>query len=84
MGAVDQAAAQAAVWHYNNDLSWEYLASKRIRERVDTPTTVQYFSPQQIMHAMNLGKKVESLVAKEKMAMQKKENAQRSYADDLN
>lgn len=80
--AVNQDAAQAAVWHYNNGLTWEELANKRIQERVDSPQTVQYFSPEQIMYAMNLGKKIEELVAKEKKGQPKK--PQSSYAEDLN
>ncbi len=78
-GAVNQNAAQAAVWHYNNGLSWEYLANKRIRYRVDSPATVQYFSRQQIMYAMNLGKKIEDTIARE-LHEQKKAKSRGSYA----
>lgn len=82
--AVDQDAAQAAVWHYNNGLSWEELANKRIRERIDSPRTVQYFSQQQIMYAMTLGKKIEDIVKKEAEERKKEKPQSSSYAGDLN
>ncbi len=85
--AVNQSAAQAAVWHYNNGLSWDFLANKRIRTRIDTPATVQYFSRQQIAYAMALGKKVEIAVTKDALAREKAERikteAQRSFADGM-
>jgi hypothetical protein len=65
-GAVDQNAAQAAVWHYNNDLSWEELASKQHKPRIDALNQVPYFSQEQMIYAMNLGKIIEEKIAKEK------------------
>lgn len=72
-GSVDQQAAQAAVWHYNNGLSWEELAGKQHKPRIDSPQTVPYFSRQQMLYAMNLGKKIEEKLAKEKESKPKVE-----------
>lgn len=71
-GKVDQQAAQAAVWHYNNGMSWEELAQKQHRPRVDSPRTVPYFSRQQIMHALNLGKKIEEKLENDRKAENEK------------
>lgn len=60
-GAVDQDAAQAAVWHYNNGLTWEELANKPYR-RPGTRTQ-PYFSREQMMYAVTLSKKVEEKIA---------------------
>ncbi|MDR1962946.1 MAG: hypothetical protein LBQ50_04130 [Planctomycetaceae bacterium] len=84
-GAVNQDAAQAAVWHYNNGLSWEELANKQHKPRVDSFNEVPYFSREQMLYAMNLGKQIEEKIAKEK---KEKEEANRdkkssSYADEL-
>lgn len=70
-GSVDQQAAQAAVWHYNNGLSWEELANKQHKPRIDSSQTVPYFSRQQMLYAMNLSKKIEEKLAKEKEAKPK-------------
>ena len=64
-GDVDQKSAQAAVWHYNNDMSWEELANKTHKPRVDSMYYVPYFSAQQMMYAMTLGKKIEEKIALE-------------------
>ncbi|MDR2704770.1 MAG: hypothetical protein LBC02_03225 [Planctomycetaceae bacterium] len=82
-GAVDQNAAQAAVWHYNNDLSWEELASKQHKPRVDALNQVPYFSKEQMIYAMNLGKQIEEKIAKEKEAEKNKEKKSPSYAEEL-
>ncbi|MDR3196565.1 MAG: hypothetical protein LBU34_01745 [Planctomycetaceae bacterium] len=81
-GAVDQNAAQAAVWHYNNGLSWEELANKQHKPRVDSLNQVPYFSQEQMFYAMNLGKHIEEKIAKEKEA-DKKNKKSSSYADEL-
>ncbi|GHT28823.1 hypothetical protein FACS18942_09550 [Planctomycetales bacterium] len=70
-GAVDQKSAQAAVWHYNNGLSWEELAAKQYKPRIDSSYTVPYFSGKQMVYAINLGKKVEEKVAAENKPGQK-------------
>ncbi|MDR1484157.1 MAG: hypothetical protein LBT09_04965 [Planctomycetaceae bacterium] len=64
-GNVDQWAAQAAVWHYSNNLSWNEIASKKVKPRIDSMYKVPLFSPQQINYAINLSKQVESIVARE-------------------
>ncbi|MDR1141092.1 MAG: hypothetical protein LBL62_05310, partial [Planctomycetaceae bacterium] len=85
-GAVDQDAAQAAVWHYNSGLSWEELSNKQHKPRVDSPNTVSYFSQEQMLYAMTLGKQIEEKIAKEEEE-KKKESAKNkkspSYADEL-
>ena len=65
-GEVDQKSAQAAVWHYNNGMSWDELANKTHKPRIDSMYYVPYFSPQQMMYAMTLGKKIEEKLAQEK------------------
>jgi hypothetical protein len=61
-GSVDQWSAQAAVWHYSNNISWNELATKRIKPRIDAMYRVPLFTPQQINYAINLSKQVESTV----------------------
>lgn len=51
-GKINQHVAQAAAWHLNNDMTWEQLASKRIRHA--NGTTEQYFNPQEIQAAMEV------------------------------
>ena len=65
-GAVDQNAAQAAVWHYNSGLSWEELANKQHKPRIDSLNSVPYFSQEQMLYSMNLSKQNEDKIAKEK------------------
>lgn len=79
-GSVDQQSAQAAVWHYNNGLSWEELAAKQYKPRIDSSATVPYFNPRQILYAMNLGKKVEEKVAEMKKT-EKKADQPSHYID---
>lgn len=45
-GRVDQSAAQAAVWHLNNNMSWEELAAKTYKPIGKRETS--YFSDQQM------------------------------------
>jgi hypothetical protein len=78
-GVVDQNAAQAAVWHYNNGLSWEELANKQHKPRIDALNQVPYFSKEQMIYAMNLGKQIEEKIAKEKEAEKNKEKKSPSY-----
>ncbi len=68
-GAVDQDAAQAAVWHYNNGLSWEELANKTLRR--PGAYTESYFSRRQMAYAVALGQKVEEKVAEMEKSAQK-------------
>ena len=74
-GEVDQQAAQAAVWHYNNDMSWEELANKMHKPRVDAISYVPYFSQRQMAYAMTLGKKIEEKVAKETQSVKSDSSA---------
>ena len=67
-GIVDQHVAQAAVWHYNNGLSWEELSNKRHKPRVDAMYTVPYFSHEQLAEAVSLGKKLEESAAKKEQS----------------
>lgn len=59
-GKVDQNAAQAAVWHLNNDMSWEDLTAKRNRTlgRPSTP----YFNRDEIQLAQKTVERVEDFV----------------------
>ncbi len=68
-GAVDQDAAQAAVWHYNNGMSWEELANKTIQRPGSRRSF--YFNRQQMMTAVSLGQNVEAAIAQEKQQKQK-------------
>jgi hypothetical protein len=84
-GVVDQNAAQAAVWYYNNGLSWEELANKQHKPRVDALNQVPYFSKEQIIYAMNLGKHIEEKIAKEKEEEEKetKKKESPSHTNEL-
>ncbi|MGC4006488.1 MAG: hypothetical protein QM811_26535 [Pirellulales bacterium] len=59
-GKVDQRTAQAAVWHYANDLSWEQLAAKKINRlgRPDEP----YYKAGELQVAAKVGQMVERAV----------------------
>jgi hypothetical protein len=70
-GTVDQWSAQAAVWHHNNNMSWDEIASKRVKPRIDSMYKVPLFSPQQISYAINLSRQVEATVAKENLKPKK-------------
>jgi hypothetical protein len=51
-GEVPQNAAQAAVWHVANGLSWQELAMKdRVRSRLGT---IKYFSPRELQLALQI------------------------------
>ena len=77
-GEVDQKSAQAAVWHYNNGMTWEELAGKTHKPRIDSMYYVPYFSQQQMAYAMTLGKKIEEKVVKE-ATTEKKESSSSSF-----
>jgi hypothetical protein len=70
-GTVDQWAAQAAIWHHNNNMSWDLIASKRVKPRIDSMYSVPLFSPQQIAYAINLSRQIEQTVAHEKLQPKK-------------
>jgi hypothetical protein len=52
-GQINQRAAQVAVWHYNNNISWQDLAAKQLRHA--DGTSQPYFSPLEIRAGMQLG-----------------------------
>ena len=49
---LNQRAAQAAVWHLNNDMSWQELAAKRLRSA--NGTSRPYFTPAEIQNGMRI------------------------------
>lgn len=49
-GQIDQRAAQAAAWNLNNDMSWQQLATKRLRYA--NGTSRPYFQPQELQAAV--------------------------------
>ena len=51
-GQLNQRVAQAAIWHLNNDMSWQELAAKQIKPLVGDP--YPYFQPNEIAGAMSL------------------------------
>ena len=63
-GQVSQRAAQVAIWHYNNNISWQDLAAKQLR--FADGTSQPYFSPQEIRVGMNLGAMAAKLVEQRK------------------
>ncbi|HEX3870468.1 MAG TPA: hypothetical protein VHV77_08535, partial [Pirellulales bacterium] len=53
-GKVDQRVAQAALWHLNNNMSWEELAAKEMKPLIGEP--YPYFQPQELQMAIALAK----------------------------
>ena len=51
-GRMDQKSGQAAVWHLNNNMSWQQLASKTIKSTYELQPR-PYFTQQQMMLAHN-------------------------------
>jgi hypothetical protein len=51
-GMMPQRVAQAAVWHLENEMSWQELAGKQLR--FANGTRAPYFSPQEIQAAMQV------------------------------
>lgn len=58
-GTIDQHAAQAAAWHFANNMSWNELAAKKLHHlgKTDEP----YFSASEIQAAMQIANKAEQL-----------------------
>jgi hypothetical protein len=50
-GELDQATAQAAAWHFTNDMSWQELANKVGKKHLDGRTE-PYFTPFQLEVAL--------------------------------
>ncbi len=57
---LSQRAVQAAAWHYNNGMSWQELAAKRIEHL--NGTSEPYFSAAEINAAMTIGQATEARV----------------------
>ena len=53
-GGLDHAAAQAATWHLNNDISWQQLAAKTTGRRQLLGGKEPYFLPNQLRAAIQL------------------------------
>jgi hypothetical protein len=51
-GKLDQRVAQAALWHLNNDMSWQELAAKEIKPLIGDP--YPYFQPSELQMAVAL------------------------------
>jgi hypothetical protein len=66
--------AQAAAWHFTNDMSWDQLAAKKVN-RIGVPDTA-YFSPAELRAAVQI-----SAMA-EKLAEAKKDTSETSSSSD--
>ncbi len=73
-GKVPQRIAQAATWHFANDMSWDQLAAKKVN-RLGVPDTA-YFSQAELRAALQLS------MAAEKLADAKKESQQSSSSGE--
>jgi hypothetical protein len=73
-GKVPQRIAQAATWHFANDMSWDQLAAKKVN-RLGVPDTA-YFTQAELRTALQLS------VAAEKLAEAKKESQQSSSSGE--
>jgi len=56
-GKLPQRVAQAAAWHYNNNMSWEELAAKQIKRL--SGESYPYFHPQEMQAAVAVGNMIE-------------------------
>jgi hypothetical protein len=65
-GLLNQRAAQAAMWHLNNNLSWEELAAKQI-ERADG-SSYPYFTSAEMTQAVAVADQAIKLAAERKPA----------------
>jgi hypothetical protein len=63
-GQTSQRVAQAAAWHFANNMSWEQLATKE-RKHLNAPSE-PYFSRQEIQAALALAKASEAAAEKAK------------------
>ena len=59
-GQISQRAAQVVAWHLNNDLSWEFLATKRIAYA--NGDSELYFTPQEMDAALTIEAAVKSQI----------------------
>jgi len=70
---LNQDAGQAAIWHLNNDMPWEQLASKTTPPQQGTPFVRPYFTPQQLMVARHSIERVMHFVKENKVEFLKPE-----------
>src|SRR5262249_42966251 len=71
-GELDQHAAQAAAWHFTDNMSWNELAAKKrhhLGGRPDEP----YFSPGELQMAMQIASHAEELAKQSPMVKQSPE-----------
>ena len=69
-GQLNQRAAQVAVWHFNNGMSWQDLAEKQLRHA--NGTSEPYFTTAEIQGAMKLAT-VATKAAEERKQQQKQQ-----------
>ncbi len=82
-GELNHGAAQAAVWHLNNDLSWDELAAKKQGTRRST-SRPPYFSQDEIKAAMAYATEAHRLAEanREQYVQYEREKAERAEAAD--
>ncbi len=73
-GKVPQRIAQAATWHFANDMSWDQLAAKKVN-RLGVPDTA-YFTQSELRAALQVS------MAAEKLADAKKDSQQSSSSGE--
>jgi len=80
-GELNHAAAQAAAWYLNNDLSWEELVAKRQGTR-RSPTRLPYFSSDEIKAAMTYASEARRLaeVNRRQYEQERQRKAERDLA----
>jgi hypothetical protein len=66
-GEVDQRSAQAATWHYTDNLSWEFLASKVGYRGIDG-TRLPFFNADQLQAGMKIASLAASYAHSQKSA----------------
>lgn len=79
-GELNHAAAQAAAWYLNNDLSWQELAAKRQGTR-RSPSRLPYFSADEIKAAMAYADEARRLAELNRLHYQRE--AQKKVERDL-
>jgi hypothetical protein len=79
-GTLPQRAAQAAMWHFANEMSWEELASKQ-QKHIGRAST-QYFSQEEIQAAMQIASQAQRL-ADARPPVDKKTEGRAAIESDL-
>ena len=80
-GQLEHGAAQAAVWHLNNDMTWSELAAKQQNTRL-SPRRPPYFSRAQIEAGMAYGAEAARLAEVNRDEHEREMRAQRDEQDD--